>query len=212
MRPVRCLPVMMYCLCLTGNLFGGQAQSIPIVIQDYGTRGHTFAIKERSLLDVILSRLKAANAAGKIKQLQEQFKARVIQKIARPMALKGIRHTKKARSFYFNPTLTQCDDIKDHRGNVVVKAGTSVNPLAHLSWGEPLLFIDGDEVSHIHWAKNQKGKIILVKGAPLECQNAHKLWFYFDQAGLLTEKFGIEQVPAKVSQRGNQLLIEEIKL
>lgn len=198
-------------LCVIVGFVAVQAHA-DIKIQDYGTRGHTFQIQERSLLDVILSKLKLADESGKIKQLQAKFKERAIKKIKRPTAVKGIRHTDKARMFYVDPTYTQLEDIKDHKGQVIVKKGTTVNPLHHVSWGEPLIFIDGDEQSHVSWAKKQKGKVILVKGAPLELQEDHKLWFYFDQAGLLTERFGIEQVPARVSQEGNQLMVEEIKL
>jgi conjugal transfer pilus assembly protein TraW len=35
---------------------------------------------------------------------------------------------------------------------------------------------------------------------------------YFDQGGKLIKKFGITQVPARVSQDGNRLKVEELLL
>ena len=179
---------------------------------DYGVRGHTFVIKERSLLEVIQSRLMKAKKAGKIRHLQQQFKKRVAAKAKRPEAVRGIKNTVKERVFYLDPTYTQADDVKDHKGNIVVKKGATVNPLEHLSWGEPYIFIDGDDPAHVLWAKQQRGKIILVKGSPLDLQDEHGMWFYFDQVGLLTEQFEITQVPAIVSQEGLMLKIIEFEL
>ena len=67
-------------------------------------------------------------------------------------------------------------------------------------------------MSHVVWAAQQPGKIILVKGAPLALEKQYHRWFYFDQAGLLTRKFAITQVPARITQFGKMLKIEEIKL
>ncbi len=183
-----------------------------IKLQDFGKRGHVFNIKEESLLELIRNKLNIAKESGKIKELQEAFKKKAIKKIKRPNQVQGISRTIEPRIFYFDPTYVQEFDVRDHLGNIIVKSGTTINPLTHFSWGEPLIFIDGDEVSQVIWAKSQKGKIILVKGAPLELQEIHKEWFYFDQAGILTEKFGIRQVPAIVEQEWLKLKISEIKL
>lgn len=58
------------------------------------------------------------------------------------------------------------------------------------------------------WALQQEGKIILVQSSPLELEKQHHVSFYFDQGGTLTTKFGIDQVPARVSQQSKTLLIE----
>jgi len=181
-------------------------------LQDFGKRGHVFNIKEESLLELIQNKLNIAKESGKLKELQEAFKKKVVKKIKRPNQVQGILNTIEPRIFYFDPIYVQEFDVRDHLGNIIVKSGTTINPLTHFSWGEPLIFIDGDELSQVIWAKSQKGKIILVKGAPLELQEIHKEWFYFDQASILTEKFGIGQVPAIIEQEGSRLKISEIKL
>lgn len=184
-----------------------------LVIKDHGVMGHVFPIKERSLLEVIQEKLKTAQANGTIKNLQIKFQEKVTKKISCPQAVTGINHTTVDSERSFDPTYVQPTNITDHKGRVIISKGTQVNPLDHVSWGDPLLFIDGDELSHVTWALNQPaGKIILVKGAPLDLEQQYKRAFYFDQAGLLTRKFSITQVPARVSQAGTVLKIEEIKL
>ena len=40
--------------------------------------------------------------------------------------------------------------------------------------------------------------------------NRYSRMFYFDQGGKLVKKFGIEQVPARVSQDARVLKVEEL--
>lgn len=54
--------------------------------------------------------------------------------------------------------------------------------------------------------------IVMVKGSPIERMKALKGRFYFDQAGELTARFGIEHVPALVRQKGRVLAVSEIAL
>ena len=178
-------------------------------IKDYGVRGQVFPIQEHSLLDVIQERLALAQKSGKLKLLQQQFKRRVQEKIAHPLPVKGITPTTEPRTFYFDPILINQKDIKDHLGRVVVPAGKKVNPLETFSWGEPLLFIDGDSLQQITWAQKQTGHLVLVKGRPLTLNRSLGTWVYFDQAGQLCRKLGIKHVPARVSQDGMRLKIEE---
>ena len=202
------LPAMIFAIPLPTHAL----QTQPKTFKDYGTQGHTFPIIERSLLEVIVEKLKLAEQSGHLQKLQTQFKEKVKAKVARPVAVKGITHTETERTFTFDPSVTQQGDVKDHRGTVVVKDGTTVNPLDHLDWGQPLIFIDGDAKDQVAWALQQTGDIILVKGAPLQLQEDHNHWFYFDQAGILSSKFGITQVPAIISQQGKVLVIQEKRI
>ena len=54
-------------------------------------------------------------------------------------------------------------------------------------------------------------KLIFVKGAPLKIMKEIGLTVYFDQQGVICQKFGIKQVPALISQQDEQLLIQEMK-
>jgi conjugal transfer pilus assembly protein TraW len=105
-------------------------------------------------------------------------------------------------------------DIKDHKGQTIVKAGTVLNPLNHVSWGQPLLFLNGEDPAQITWAKRhaQTAKWILTQGKPLQLEEELQKRIYFDQGGKLIERFKIQQLPARVSQEKLRLLVEEIKI
>lgn len=180
------------------------------VIVDHGKRGETFPIKEKSLLEVIQQKLRDLDAKGKIPQLQQEFSQKVKARLLRPAPVAGIKNTIMPRRFYYDPTFTLDQDIKGAKDHLLYKKGTKVNPLTKLSWGAPLIFINGEEEAHVNWALTQEGKIILIKGSPLTLNKSYGKWFYFDQGGALTRKLGITQVPALVRQAGAQLLIEEI--
>lgn len=181
-------------------------------IKDYGVKGHVFEIKEESMLDMIKDRLLQAESSGVLKKMQKQFQEKVKARLLKPKAVSGISRTIEPRIFYFDPTYTQSKDIKDSEGNILVPAGTTVNPLEELKWGEPLIFIDGEDQEQVEWAKGKQGKIVLVNGSVLEISDQVSRAVYFDQGGSLTDKFGITQTPATVTQDGNRLKIEEIKI
>lgn len=181
-------------------------------IKDYGVKGHVFEIKEESMLDMIKDRLAKAESSGVLKKMQKQFQEKVKARLLKPKAVSGISRTIEPRIFQVDPTYTQSKDIKDAEGNILVPAGTTVNPLEELNWGEPLIFIDGEDQEQIDWARGQQGKIVLVNGSVLEISDQISRVVYFDQGGSLTDKFGIQHTPAIVTQDGLRLKIEEVKL
>ena len=56
-----------------------------------------------------------------------------------------------------------------------------------------------------------KVKPILTGGSYLDLMKAWQLPVYYDQLGLLTQRLGIRQVPALVSQEGKRLRIDELE-
>lgn len=177
--------------------------------KDFGIEGHTYEIAEEDILQYIKKKL----ANFDIQKLNNEMKSRTTQYVERPNAVQGITNAKENALFYYDPTYTLQRDIKDHEGKLIHKAGTKINPLEHLSLQEDLIFINGDIKSQIEFAlkhrekKLSKAKIILTKGSPLSLQREHKIWIYFDQAGAITDKLGISEVPAIVEQEGLKLRI-----
>ena len=106
--------------------------------------------------------------------------------------------------------------MRDTEGRLVIAAGQTVNPLDAVRMRTPLLLIDGDEPAHVEWATRESDlspwgvKIILVSGAPFELEKTLQEPVFFDQEGLITTKFGIRAVPAKISQSGRLLQVEEV--
>ena len=180
--------------------------------KNLGAYGEVFKVSEISLLEMIQTRLQAMEKAGKMEKLQQDLQERAAAKVKRPAPVEGVTKARLSGKRYFDPTFVVNQNIKDNKGNLIASAGTSYNPLDHKSFGKPLLFIDGDDLSQVEWAISQDAKIILVNGSPLELEKAHKRSFYFDQGGVLTQKLGINEVPSLVSQEDKHLLIEIIPL
>ena len=181
-----------------------------------GTYGETFEITEENLLAQIARRLNEMQASGELDRLTGEFADRAKAKIKRPPPVFGITHTSEPKSWDYDPSWTAPEDITDTEGRLVIAAGQVVNPLDAVRMRTPLLLIDGDEPAHVDWALSQAetsrwgAKIILTNGAPFELEKRVQQPVYFDQEGLITSKFGIRAVPAKISQSGRMLKVEEV--
>ncbi|MEL6859482.1 MAG: type-F conjugative transfer system protein TraW [Pseudomonadota bacterium] len=190
--------------------------SLPSSAEHLGTYGETFKISEEDLLSQIKRRLTEMRGNGELDRLEREFADRAKAKINRPIPVLGISHTLEPRSWSYDPSWTSPEDIRDTEGRLVIAAGQTVNPLDAVRMRTPLLLIDGDASPQVEWALRQSeispwgAKIILVNGAPFELEKTIQQPVFFDQEGLITTKFGIRAVPAKISQAGRQLHIEEV--
>jgi conjugal transfer pilus assembly protein TraW len=184
------------------------------LLKDYGVVGATFEIIEEDLLEVIGQNLRKLNEDGSLQKHQQKIALEAQEKIKRPKAVAGIKHTTKPRSFIYDPSITVPYDLKDHQGKVFHAKGAKVNPLDYKPLTKPLLFIDGDNQPQVEWAMTQPSaaQIILTNGSPFELMEKIDRPVYFDQEGVLVKKLGIQQAPAKVTQQGKHLLIEELNL
>ena len=139
-------------------------------------------------------------------------------KVRRPEPVLGITKAIKQKEFYYDPTFVLEEEVHDHDGKIIHPKGTKINPLDKTSFSNVLIFIDGDDVTQVEYALqqyhslNNKAKIILTSGSPIELQRKNKIWIYFDQAGMLTTKLGIKHVPSIVTQDGLKLKITEVAL
>lgn len=183
-----------------------------LAIKDYGAHGQLFNIAEASLLEEIMQKLADAKDSGKLDRLQEEFQRKVKEKVLRPVAVANIKKATTNRSWTYSPIYKQETDITDGKGRIIVAAGTTVNALDKLNWGEPLIFIDGDDPEQVGWVHKQQGKIVLTGGAPLDLEKTLNRRVYFDQGGIYCHRFKIEAVPAVVEQEGKLLKISEVRL
>ena len=184
--------------------------------QDLGVIGPVYAIAEPSLLEVILAKLREAEATGALAKLHLEARTGITRGIENPAPIAKITKTSKARSFYFDPSIVVPAAITDADGKVLVAPGTRVNPLDTVSLSKQLLFIDARDAAQVGRAKaliDERGgkvKIILTGGSYLELMRRWKLPVFFDQQGQLTDKLGIRHVPALVTQEGKRLRIDEL--
>jgi conjugal transfer pilus assembly protein TraW len=184
--------------------------------QDFGVIGPVYPIAEPSLLEVILARLRDAEATGVLARLQQDAQARAKNQIDQPAAIVKLTKTTQARSFFYDPSIVVPYAILDADGKLLVPPGTTVNPLDTVSLSQALLFIDARDTAQVKRAsgildeRGGKLKVILTGGSYLDLMRRWKRPVFFDQQGTLTEKLGIRHVPALVTQDGKRLKIEEI--
>ena len=192
------------------SIFEILVTSAELQAKDFGTQGHSFAIIEEDFLEVINAKLTKINWDEFNKKVQNKTK----EYIERPIAVAGITKSKESKEFFYDPTYVLDQEVRDHKNQLIHGAGTKINPLEFAPLREDLIFIDGDDETQINLAlklrkeKQERVKIILVKGSPLKLQREEKIWIYFDQGGILTSKLGITQVPTLVTQEGVQLKIK----
>jgi conjugal transfer pilus assembly protein TraW len=186
--------------------------------KDLGVYGQAFNIKEIDLLEQIENKLKYLESTGKIAEHQNAISKKAKESIERPNEVTGIIDTDQERVFYYDPSIILDEDLTDDKGEVFYKKNTLINPLDYVPFTKTMVFFNGDAKQQAQWAldkhKTTLGNAILVmtKGAPIKQSDEWGITVYFDQMGLITKKLGIRQVPAIVTQEGNRLKIEEVKI
>ncbi|MCW5663644.1 MAG: type-F conjugative transfer system protein TraW [Piscinibacter sp.] len=192
---------------------GGRASAV-----DLGTLGPTYEIAEPHLLAFIEQRLREKERSGELQRLAEAARARGIDTVRQPPPVEGLRTTERPRTFYVDPSFTLDRNITDSQGRLMFAAGTRKNPLEVVSLSRHLLFFDARDPRQVKHARELSGryagriKPILTGGSYLDLMKAWRVPVYYDQAGTLTRRFGIRQVPALVSQDGLRLRIDELGL
>lgn len=178
-----------------------------LMARDFPVEGQIFPIAEENLLEVLEKNLKEPS-----QKQQEKWQKILEEKIKRPTPVQGLQEAKEYNSWYFDPTTTFEEEATDLEGNVIVPAGTKINPLETISLQTGLLFFDGDSDNHVEWAKSQEGefKWILMKGSPINLEEKEQRNVYFDQGGFLCRTFNVEKIPCRITQKGNKLFVEEI--
>lgn len=198
--------------CITLVLLGPAVA----LAQDLGVIGPVYPIAEPSLLDVILGKLRAAEASGALARLHQEARSNAQRLVEQPPAVANVAKTLRPRSFYHDPSITVPYVIADARGTLIVPPGTLVNPLDAVSLSKRLLFFDARDPGQVKRAREIANryhgnvKLILTGGSHLDLARKWKQPIYYDQQGALTAKLRIRQVPALVSQEGKRLRIDEI--
>lgn len=186
---------------------------------DLGTWGDLYPIHEQDMLTTIDNRLKAMEDSGELAQQQEAFKERVIKNSLRPVPVSGLKLATEDTTHYIDPSFVVDSDLADHEGRVFAHKGDRHNPLDVVPFVQTLYFIDADDERQIAWMKQQKPstaiyKVILVKGDIKESTNALAMRIYFDQQGVMSRKFQLTAVPARItaSEDGKRLRVDTFSL
>ncbi len=187
--------------------------SYELTAKDLGTFGHLYLIVEEDLLETLKKNMSKLSKE-QLDAIQKKVQKHYASYIQSPQCISGLKEAQAYRQYYFDPSLCADQDIRDRQGSIIVQRGKCINPLLTIFRLDDLLFFDGSDSKQVEWAKKQspEAKWILTKGKPLELEENEGRPVYFDQRGLLIHKFGIHNIPARVSKEGLGLKIEEIPL
>jgi conjugal transfer pilus assembly protein TraW len=183
-----------------------------------GVIGPTYQIAEPHLLEDIERRLREKQRSGELDRLVEAARQRGAAAVRTPAPVDGLRATEHARTFHVDPSFTLDRNVSDGRGRLLFAAGTRKNPLEVVSLSRHLLFFDARDPRQVRHARELRlrygGRVkpILTGGSYLDLMKAWREPVYYDQAGALTRRLGIRQVPALVSQDWLRLRIDELRL
>lgn len=190
-------------------LISGAASAAPEVI------GTVYPVIEPDMVAWMKEQVSRQLTPERINELKKEQHKAARQYAERPAGT-SLPRTQEPATRWFDPSMTVPYDLRDHEGRLIHAAGTTINPLDWRPLTRQLLFIDGDDSQQVTWAEAMGAKdigramVILVSGPPLELGRRWQRQVFFDQKGILIEKFGIQQVPASVRQDGKQLRIDEV--
>ena len=185
-----------------------------LLARDLGVRGAVWPPVEADLLASIETELLELDRSGELRRLEDEAAARARARIEAPDPVAGIAPATTDRTRFFDPSVTVEQDILGPHGAAIAAAGARVNPLAYRPLTGSVLFIDGTRPAEVRWALVEKTptRIVLLAGRPLELARTHGRAFYFDQGGVLAERFGLTSTPSRVTQHELLLRIDEIEL
>ena len=184
--------------------------------KDLGVRGETFDIAERDLFTEIAEKFAAMEESGEVDVVNQRLRDRAIAAAHRPAPVEGLRPTSTPRAWAHDPGITLAKDIVTPNGQMIGRAGQRFNPLDYTPFHQTLIFFDADDPDQLAWAETELARTdtlvqpVLVRGAVIDLMRDWKQPVWFDQRGDLIRRFGIKQVPARVSRQGDHLLIEEV--
>ena len=185
--------------------------------KNVGTIGQIYSIDETDFLEFIQERVLLMQQNGSLTRLKQDMQHHAESYRDRPTPVQGIEHALASKSWVFDPSIVVDHDVITPNGKIIATKGTRVNPLTYVSLNKTLIFYDADDKKEMEWVAqidkklHGKDKLILVKGSVLQEEKRLSQQIYFDQAGRLTNRFGITHVPAMVAQDGNLLRISEVK-
>jgi conjugal transfer pilus assembly protein TraW len=201
------------------------ALSVVAHAEDLGIKNQSF-VNDRDAREEMKDVVRQKMATGEVDQFWKDYQSNVIGSIKSPAPL-GIPSSLSFATTSYNPQFVLPSDYKDEKGNVVARKGTLIEPLKLMPLTVGLIFIDGRDQQQVDYAiaagRKEPLKIVLVAGSAYELRIKYKnmdwngtkvIPFYFDQKKMIITQLNrlygvnINHVPAKMIQRGSQLVVE----
>jgi conjugal transfer pilus assembly protein TraW len=184
---------------------------------DLGRFGEVYDIAEIDLLEAIKSRLATLDGP----RLKQQAIARFWQK--RPFEV--LPEVREDRDRTIDLTVTAPRDLMAPNGNLIIRAGHTVNPLDQMAFGLCLIVFDATQPAQLDTIRQlscrDKNARVLYLATQLSRQDGWEglksLETMLDApVYLLTpdvcQRFQLQHVPAMVEQAGNRIVVRERKV
>ena len=188
----------------------------PGAAKDLGTHGPVWEIAEPSLFDAIQTRLQEMEEAGDMAALEQEMQDKTRAYVMRPPPVMSLTKATQERIYEVDLSITVTRDLEDHQGRVFARAGTVLNPLDYSMFNKRIVIFDGDDPEQVAFALKEGTEVdtllVLTNGAPLELMREHGRRFYFDQNGIITERFEIRALPAEVMRGPSRMYVREVAL
>ena len=193
--------------------------------EDLGVKGPVYKV-DRDAREQMKDIVRAKQKSGEVDKFWRDYRDKTVNAIKNPSPL-GIRTDTSFRSELRDVKFSLPQDYRNEKGVVIARRGTVIEPLKIQPLLTGLIFIDGRDQEQVDYAiatgRKERLKIILTAGSPYDLRVKYKDYdwngaktipFYFDQRKMiinqLRQLYGIDvnTVPAKLTQRGGQLLVE----
>ncbi len=180
--------------------------------ESLGSYGRTYQIKERDAIAVMKEAVAKKLANGGKESMLKGAQDRYMTSLNNVATPPGVVRAKTSAIRLIDLTQIVKETIKDERGNIIVAAGTRINPLAIIPLTKKLFFIDAKDERQLRLVKSQatpNDKIILLGGSVFKAGEYLKQRVYMDITGLYGP-MKIRSLPSIVSQEGNKLKVQEV--
>ncbi len=185
--------------------------------KDLGAIGAVYPILEPDLLKVIEVHVLTLQKNGELEKLNSNLQKTMQQQLLEPKTVPNLIRTQEPKTRLFDPSIQIPYGLKNAAGEIILPAGTTVNPLDTVSLSYTLVLYNAEDEIQVKWAIAEdqklkgKDKLILVGGSVVNQSHLFHKAVYFDQGGVITARFQLHQVPVLITQEGKRLKIEEVK-
>jgi type-F conjugative transfer system protein TraW len=180
--------------------------------EDLGSYGNNYAIKEKDAAQLLKDTLSNKLANGGQERIIKEAQQRFINKMSDIPPAKGITVAKLSKTRLVDISETVSKPIYDNKNQLIVAAGTVINPLKNKPLNKKVFFIDWRIPAQLDFVKKQAGpsdKVILLAGNLWTTQKYLNRNAYLDMG--LSQRMQIQVTPSVASQGENfKLKIEEI--
>jgi conjugal transfer pilus assembly protein TraW len=185
--------------------------------RDLGRLGQVFPVAEQDLMLELKAKLSAWEAEGGAQRMQAESRAAVDRFVDGPPRIATVGKAVERRVFYYTPEAVSPVTIWNQHDELIVARGARVNVLEDTSLSKPIMFFDADDRGQVEAAKRlvdvyPRAVLILVGGSPSGMMQELQRPVFYDLHGFMTEKIGVQAVPAVVVQEGLRLRVTEVPL